>query len=137
VYDHHLCKFDPKFHPQSFVELSREGLSMNQICAVWEIGYSTIKMWVVEYPEMAEVVDLANQLREHWWIENVIKPTALGKIRGNPISQIFIMKAMFPKYRDSWQDDEAGEKKSHVIEIRTVDAKQIAQSKGTDEPEVT
>jgi len=92
-------KYDPDFHPQSYVLLSEEGKAKAQIAAEWGISRETLREWGKDKkrPEFSCAVRHGDALREAWWIEEGKRIITSGKGNGH-------LFAFFMKNINNWTD---------------------------------
>lgn len=62
-------KFRPDFHPLSYIDFSRQGLSEVEIAAQFEVGLTTMRGWSEKYLEFSTAFEIGNALYEAWWLE--------------------------------------------------------------------
>lgn len=105
--------YDKTIHPDSFIHLSKQGLSTMQIAKEWGISPRTIHLWAKDEkkPEFIEAYKLGNEYEEAHW-EGIGWGLANGTIKGNGIVYIYSMKARFG---GKWLNDG----KHNTLEITT------------------
>lgn len=111
-------KFDPDFHPESFIELSKEGKTLAEICAAWGICRDTLWRWSKDKDRtiFSDAIKIGLQAREAWFVEQG-KKIFRGEIKGNPAPWVFIMKNCF-KWSDK-NDDEPTDKEEETVTLTT------------------
>lgn len=62
-------KFKPAYHPVSFIDYSREGLSDVEIAAEFEISVATLKRWADTYELFQTAYEIGQALHEAWWLQ--------------------------------------------------------------------
>lgn len=85
--------YDPRYHPQSYIELSRKGRPKFEICATWGIDRGTLHDWSTskKRPELIHAMKIGDELRTAWWASEGEK-LALGKTKnGNGAMMRFMM----------------------------------------------
>lgn len=94
-------KYDPEFHPKSYIELSRQGKWKAQICSAWEISRDTLHRWGKDEskPEVSEAIKKGDECREDWWQEEGKKLMRGEYSKGNAAIYCFLMKNGFG-YKD-------------------------------------
>lgn len=92
--------YDPEFHPESFIELSRQGKLLAEICAEWEISRDTLWRWAKDdsKQEFSDAIKIGMQLREAEWIKKGMSFMEFSKDR-SVVPWLFIMKNCF-----GWSD---------------------------------
>lgn len=61
-------KYDPEFHPNRYIELSKEGWSQKEIACDFEVMVSTVHNWMQEHPEFLESVTRGTQHLHAWYL---------------------------------------------------------------------
>lgn len=61
--------FDPSYHPITFIEMSREGMSEVEIAASFEVGLETMRGWSEKYASFNVALDVGRAMHEAWWLE--------------------------------------------------------------------
>lgn len=74
--------YDPKYHPQYLIDLMAKGYTNSQVWAEWNISEPTFYRWRKEYPELEEAYQVGKPKFETYWLENLMKPMAEGKLEG-------------------------------------------------------
>lgn len=59
-------KYDPSFADE-VVTLGKEGLSLAQMCAHFDIARSTIDQWAEDHPDFSEALNRAKVHAQAWW----------------------------------------------------------------------
>lgn len=65
-------KYDPSYC-DVVVELGKDGKSVAQMCAHFDIARSTIDQWAVDNPEFSEALSRAKVHAQAWWEEQGVK----------------------------------------------------------------
>lgn len=60
-------KFRPDFHPNDFLRLARQGKSIIQIAAIWDVDRETIYNWDKKCPEFLGTIKKGQLLMEAWY----------------------------------------------------------------------
>lgn len=84
-------KYNKNFHPDDYIRLCRNGMTLAEICLEWNVWHSSIYKWRDEHPEFSSAIKEGNKLREAWWIK-VGKKLMLEKRAGGSAYWIFFMK---------------------------------------------
>lgn len=86
------------FHCESVIELSKEGKTIAEICAEWDIAKQTFYTWAKTHSKFLDAIKKAEAHRESYYINDGRK-LYNGGLKGNPTPWIFIMKNCF-----DWSD---------------------------------
>ena len=88
-------KYNPDFHPASYIELSATGKTKAQIAAAWGIDRDTLLEWSkdrVGKPELSGAIKKGDVLRTSWWTNHAISIATGGNTKGDTGMTIFLMK---------------------------------------------
>lgn len=61
-------KYDPKFHPMEFLVLAKEGMSIVEIAAEFEVPVRELKTWSETYVEFNKAFEIGEALHEAWYL---------------------------------------------------------------------
>lgn len=87
--------YEPNIHPFLVVELGKQGKTIVQRCAEFNICRQTYYNWKLEYPEFEKASRLADVHAQAWW-EDFSRRGASGEIPNfNATAMIFRMKSQF------------------------------------------
>lgn len=115
---HRPTDYDPAFHPQNYVELSRLGNTKAQICAAWGKSRDTLHNWSQDKerkPEFSDAIKEGDELRTAWWI-NFTTAGTTGRMRGfQQTMAIYLMNNICSK------DFRARVEHTHALEIEDMD----------------
>lgn len=95
-------KYDPDFHPQNFITLSKKGKHLFQIAAEWDISRETLYAWQRDHKEFSDSVKRGNQLCEAWYMAVGQAGMIGGKVDGKPINLGFYVWLTKNKFK--WAD---------------------------------
>lgn len=59
-------KYDPAYC-ETVIELGKQGKSLAQMCAHFDIARSTIDQWAEDHPEFSEALSRAKVHAQSWW----------------------------------------------------------------------
>jgi hypothetical protein len=62
-------KYRKDFHPQNFIELSKQGKTFAQIALAWHIDRDTIKKWKKRYKSFDAAVKIGREFCEAWYMD--------------------------------------------------------------------
>lgn len=62
-------KFNPAVHPMQFLEMSREGKSVQEIAAELMVTPETLKRWSETFKEFATAWEIGQACHEAWWLK--------------------------------------------------------------------
>jgi hypothetical protein len=93
--------YDPRYHPYEVIELMKDGKSITQVCAAFEITRTTFYEWKSKHPEFEKAAELAVVKSQAWW-EEKLKEGAIGEIKHfDAKATSFAMSARFDDYKES------------------------------------
>ena len=85
-------KYDPDFHPESYIELSKQGKTSAQITTEWDIHPDTKYEWMRNHKEFSEAVKKGQRALEAWFT-NFGMNIAAGKMdKSNVTAYIWLTK---------------------------------------------
>lgn len=85
-------KYQPKFHCDDLIRLSKQGKNLKQIAYVWEIHIDTIYEWARRYPEFSVAIKRGRAYCEAWYI-NLGQAAMLGQAQINGQKIVFNLGA--------------------------------------------
>jgi hypothetical protein len=59
--------YDCDIHPAVTIKAAADGATDAELCAIFGISKSTLRVWEERYEEFAEAMDIARTLSEAWW----------------------------------------------------------------------
>ena len=125
-------KFNPDFHPSSYLKLCKEGKLKVQICAQWEICRDTLWKWEKNEKRLADVLKRGDAHREDQWVKKGIEFINGENPKGNAGVYIFFMKNCF-----AWTDKQdvslgIQEDKTLIVDLSgSITREEIARSKSS------
>lgn len=66
---YNASKYDPAYHPISFLDHSRAGRSVVEIAAIFEVSVRTLEKWSEKYHSFNTVWEIGKAMHEKWWID--------------------------------------------------------------------
>ena len=73
-------KYRKNFHPESFMALSRQGKSITQIAAEWNVMRETITEWAKKFPDFSVAFKRGRDYCEAWYT-NIGQAAMIGKAK--------------------------------------------------------
>lgn len=61
--------YDPEFHPQDYVRLSRQGLHKVHIVIEWNISPKLLGVWLKKYPDLQDAYFIGQAAFQVYWID--------------------------------------------------------------------
>lgn len=111
----HPTDYRENFHPQDFIEQSKQGKSLAQIALSWDVHRDTIYEWRKVHPEFSDAVKKGREFAEAWYM-NLGQAGILGQATEKPMNVglfCWMTKNMF-----NWSDkvEHKSELKPFIIE---------------------
>jgi hypothetical protein len=124
-------KYRKDFHPEDYLAQSKNGKTVAQIAAKWDIARSKIYTWAEKHPEFGEAFKRGKEMSEAWYID-IGQAAMLGKLpsgtKFNLGAYVWLTKNMFRwadrveqeieskpaeiTYRVNWADEDDGKNAS-------------------------
>lgn len=98
-------KYLPDFHPQDFIEKSKQGMHLFEIAGSWEVRRSTLYEWANNYPEFSDAMEVGKELSERWYM--TLGRTGMveqAKINGQPVKIDFRMYKWLTQNKFRWSE---------------------------------
>ena len=98
-------KYRADFHPEDFIKQSRQGKTLAQIAASWNIDRDSITNWGNKNEEFFRAIKEGRQLAEAWYI-NIGQMAVLGKVtvEGKPVQINLGFFVWMTKNMFNWSD---------------------------------
>jgi len=61
-------KYDPMYHPMEYLVLAKDGMSIVEIAAEFEVSVRDIRNWVEMYEEFNRAFEIGEALHESWYL---------------------------------------------------------------------
>ena len=85
-------KYKPEFHPQDFINRSKNGESVTEICMAWDIDRQTLYNWSNKHQEFFDAIKKGKDYLDAWFCR-FFKKMAVGQIaNANITAAIFLAK---------------------------------------------
>ena len=87
-------KYRKAFHPKDYLRLCKEGKTIAQVCAEWEISRDTLNKWGKDKTkkEFTDAIKKGKEAREAWFV-NFGMNIAAGQMKGsNVVAYIWLTK---------------------------------------------
>jgi transposase len=91
-------KYDPAFCEQA-IEFMSEGYSTKAFAGSIGVSYSTVKLWMDQYPEFSASVKTGQAAASVWWERTLMQVASTGD--GNASAAIFGVKN---RSQEEWKD---------------------------------
>ena len=113
-------KYKKSYHPQKFIDMSREGYFKPQIAAVFNIHEDTFTNWETEHSEFDAAVKMGTMLCKVWWLNLGRHSMETGEEMSKNQLTLYLktMSQMFPQ---EWSE------KFRVIDETPIDKQSHAQ----------
>jgi transposase len=98
-------KYKKEFHPENFIELSKQGKTLAQIAFHWDIARETIYDWQKKHREFSYAVKRGREFSESWYME--LGQTAMlnrAKVGGEKVNINLGMFCWMTKNMFNWSD---------------------------------
>lgn len=86
---------------ETVIELGKQGDSLVQMAAHFDIARSTIDQWAVDYPEFSEALNKAKAHCQNWWEKAGREGMFLG---GGGFNAAVWKKSMEARFRDDYTE---------------------------------
>ena len=93
-------KYDKHFHCKDLLVGMKNGLCVVEVCSKWEISKDTFYEWVKVHKEFSDHYKQAKAHLEAWYCQ-LFKAQAVGKVKGNPASAIWLSKQVLD-WSEKW-----------------------------------
>jgi hypothetical protein len=84
-------KYEERFAKQLRKGLRKDGKSIHEVCAVWNISRKTYYAWIAKYPAFSNAHDIGNRDCAIWW-HQLTRAAATGSIKANAGIICFALK---------------------------------------------
>lgn len=115
-------KYDPS-HCDVVVELGKQGKSLAQMCAHFDIARSTIDKWAEDHTEFSEALSRAKVHSQAWWEETGVAGMTADKFN----SQIWV-KTVQARFREDYTERQEVTGANGAPLITEQDPRQLARA---------
>ena len=93
-------KYNKNFHCDDLKASMKNGLCVAELCSKWEIARDTFYEWVKVHQDFSDAYKVGKQHLEAWYCQ-LFKAQAVGKVKGNPASAIWLSKQVLD-WSEKW-----------------------------------
>lgn len=91
--------YDADYHCKRVIELGKEGKSVAQMCADFDISRQTIDNWAAAHPEFLEAFTRAKVHAQSWWEDK-----AVSNLNSKDFNAAVWKKSMEARFREDYTE---------------------------------